>query len=294
MNSSLLSTAWRPSFAMGLTSTLSRSTVAIDRREQHGHAVGRLDHLVPGCGAHEDQHAPALLSLGDPHLLARHEIAAVHLAGEGRDPGRVGARVGLGHRERDVEAAVEEWGQEPFFEAVAAVPEDRVEAEEADVHRAAPVHAGPGRGDLLLDDGRFEDPQAAAAVGGRDGHAHPVTLDDGVVELPGKLGVAVLALPVLVAEARAQLGDPLPDVIRERRPFEVHRLPSQRLAANITGAPRFLQSLDWIAYRHHYGSSSRVPLTSASVESSSALVAISRPSVAAGSFHGIAADHRHA
>ena len=37
-----------------------------------------------------------------------------------------------------------------------------------------------------------------------------------------------------------------------------------------------------------YGSSSRTPLTSASVESSSAFVAVSWPSVAAGSFHGIA------
>ena len=87
-------------------------------------------------------------------------------------------------------------GRNRCFRLLGAVLDQRLEAEDADVDGAAPVHARARRGDLLLDDRRLGDAKAAAAVLLGDGDAEPAGLGHGVVELPGELVALVVLVPV--------------------------------------------------------------------------------------------------
>src|SRR5690606_1950531 len=83
----------------------------------------------------------------------------------------------------------------------------------SDVDTAAPVHARPGRGDLLFHDRRLGDPESPAAVLLGHREPEPSAVDDGLVEVPRELVRPVASGPVLVAEAAAQLPHRLADVL---------------------------------------------------------------------------------
>ena len=74
-------------------------------------------------------------------------VAVAH--GPRRDVGRVGAGVGLGHAERDVQRPGGDVGQVALLHLLGAVDHDRVHAEHRQVQRRRAVHARARRGDLL-------------------------------------------------------------------------------------------------------------------------------------------------
>ena len=131
--------------------------------------------------------------------------------GAGRDPAGIGAGVGLGHPERDVEIARGGAGEELRFEAVVAELGDGIEPEDREVQCGASVHRRAARGDFVEDHRGVGDPASAAAVllGQRD--ADPSAFGHPRVEVPGELVLAVAARPVVVVETRTDAADRLRD-----------------------------------------------------------------------------------
>ena len=140
---------------------------------------------------------------------------------------RVGAGVGLGHAECDVQLAARDTRQVPRLHVRRAVLHDRVHAEDREVDCAAAVHRGSGGGDLLEDGRGFRYPLAAAAVLLGDGDAHPSAGGEGGVEVPRELVALVALTPVDVVELGAETADAVPDVVEVRvGPVLARRLPS--------------------------------------------------------------------
>src|SRR6185295_19550463 len=101
---------------------------------------------------------PRLVPVDDPPVAAA--------LGARRDPGRLRARLALGHAEGlQADLAARELRQPPLLLRVGAVPQQRAHR----VHlRVARAGVAAGRVDLLEDDGRLLEAEAAAAVLGRD------------------------------------------------------------------------------------------------------------------------------
>ena len=123
----------------------------------------------------------------------------------------VRARVRLGHAERHVQVAGRRPRQERLLQPVVAEPHDRVEPEDREVQRRAPVHRRAAPRDLVEDDGGVGDPAAAAAVllGERD--PDPAALRHARVEVPREAVLPIAGGPVLVVEGATGVAHRLRD-----------------------------------------------------------------------------------
>ena len=137
-------TALRPIF--GIARRLDAVGVAVD--EEQRHPLRRLGALLERCRAGQQQDAVGLQRLRRPHLAPVDDVVVAVAHGPGRDVGRVGAGIGLGHAERDVQLAGGDVGQVLLLHLLGAVDDDRVHAEHGEVQRRRAVHAGARRGDL--------------------------------------------------------------------------------------------------------------------------------------------------
>jgi hypothetical protein len=191
--------------------------------EQQGHPVGRLGALLARCGAHQQQAHLAERGLGGPHLGPVHHVLVAVAHGSCTDRRGVGAGVGLGDAERDVQVAGGDPGQHLSGELGRTVPTNRLHAEDRQVHGRAAVHRSAGRSDLLEHHRRLADPLTAAAVLLGDRDAHPTACSERLVEVPRELVGLVLRRPVLVREVGADPADALADRLVIRRAAEVHR-----------------------------------------------------------------------
>ena len=115
----------------------------------HGHGEGGdaavLGHLVVRPGQHQ---APVgLVRVAGPHLVPGDDVVVTVPVGPGAQRGQVGAGVGLAEPLAPPVAAVDDAGEEPLLDLVAAVLEDALDQ----VAEARPGR-GAGRGQLLVDD----------------------------------------------------------------------------------------------------------------------------------------------
>jgi hypothetical protein len=108
------------------------------------------------------------------------------------------------------------------LELVGAVHDDRVHAEDGQVHRAGAVHAGARGSDLLEQDGGLRDAHPVAAVLLRRRDAEPAALGELGIELAGELVGGVLLHPVLVLEPARELADGLADRLLVLGQVKVH------------------------------------------------------------------------
>ena len=162
-------TALRPIFGIARASTPSawRST-----RNSVMPCVG-LSHCSSGV-VRVSSRMRSASSAFDVHTLRPLIDVVVAVAhGAGRDARRVGAGVGLGDAERDVQRAGGDVGQVLLLHLLGAVDDDRVHAEHGQVQRRGAVHARARRGDLLEHRRRLPDALPAAAVALGDGDADP-------------------------------------------------------------------------------------------------------------------------
>lgn len=207
--------------------------------QEEGHAVGRLGHLLARGGAGDEDDHLRLTGLGDPHLAAVDDVVVAVPPGDGEDPRRVRPRVGFGDAEADVQRAVGGAGQDLPPQPLAAVLDQGVEPEDRQVHRAAPVHPGPGGGDLLQQQGRLQDAEAATAVLLGDGHAQPAALGERLVERLREAARLVLLRPVGVGETRRQFAYGFPDGFLVLGELEIHvRQPALRSRFGYTAGNR--------------------------------------------------------
>ena len=189
MNSSLVSTALRPILGIGRIVTCSRSisanisVIPAVRLAPGSRGLVRQSSSIRSASRALVIHTFLPVTRQPPStFLANVEMLVVSVPASGSVTAN------------DVcSSPVDDPGQEALLQVLAAVVDDRLEAEDADVHGAAAAHAGAGRGDLLLDDGRLGDAQAAPAVLLGDGQAEPAALGHRVVELPGELVVGCRA-----------------------------------------------------------------------------------------------------
>ena len=161
--------------------------------------VGR--HVV---GAREQQAHLRLERLRRPDLApADDEPAVAVVDGAGGDPAGVGAGVGFGHAERDVQVAGRGARQERVAQAVVAEPHHRVEPEHRDVDRRRRVHPAARRSDPVEHQRRLGDaaPATAPSLGDRD--PDPAALGERGVELPREPVLLVARRPVRSRRSRA-------------------------------------------------------------------------------------------
>ena len=218
MKSSLLSTELRPILGIERIVTRSRSMGA-----KKGQAVGLLRALVLGLGAREQQHALGLVGVGDPHLLAADRPATVDLGGEG---GQVQwCRCRRRARSPRTRSAGRPWtraGEEALLQVLAAVGQDRLEAEDADVHRPQPPMPAPDAAISRSTMAASVTPSPPPPYSSGIVRPEPAALDDRVVELPGELVLLVALHPVAVGEPGAHGPHSLANVLVGLVHGEVH------------------------------------------------------------------------
>ena len=151
-------------------------------------------------------------------------LVAVAARRAGADRRGVGAGVGFGDTERDVQLAGGDPGQHLLGEFGRPVAAHRLHPEDRQVDRRAAVHRRTGRGDLLEHHRRLGDPLPAAAELLGDGDADPAAVGERVVEVPRELVRLVLLGPVLVGVVGADALDPLADRLVVARPAELHHV----------------------------------------------------------------------
>src|SRR5690606_37030215 len=142
--------------------------------------------------------------------------------GERANTSRVGPRIGFGDAEAHVQTAVGGARQDLLAQSRAAVLDDRVESEDGQVHRAAAVHARPGRGDLLHQQRGLQQAEPTAAVGLGDGDAEPAPVGEGPVELPRELAFGIAFGPVLVGERGGEAACSLSQTTLVVSQLEIH------------------------------------------------------------------------
>ena len=199
-----------------------RDVLGVEVGEEEGHAVGAAGGISEGRGTREEEDLGGFLGLGCPDLLAADEVVVAIATGEGRDGGCVGASVGFGDAEGDVEAPSGGLGKDALFEFGAAVADNGIEAKDREVEGGGAIHGCAGSGHLFEEDRGFGDAEASATVFGWDGDAEPTGLGEGVVEVPGELVVLVAAAPVGVIEAGSEGACLGADLLLLLGRFEIH------------------------------------------------------------------------
>ena len=125
----------------------------------------------------DQQHDLGLERLGGPDLAAGDLPAAVAVGLRAcRDAAGVGAGIGLGHAERDVEVTRHRTRQELRLQAVVAELHHRVQPEHREMQRRATVHRRAAARDLAHHDRGLADAHAAAAELLGDREAQPAAL----------------------------------------------------------------------------------------------------------------------
>ena len=89
--------------------------------------------------------------------------------------------------------------------------DDRVQAENVDVNRGTGSEGTCGMANFLHHDGRFRDPEAAAAILNRHCYPKPSAIGDRFAELMGKLVFAVFGSPITVVETVTKRSDRIPN-----------------------------------------------------------------------------------
>ena len=120
------------------------------------------------------------------------------------------AGVGLGDGERDMHLAADHFRQVAELLLLAAVEDERTDAEDRQMNRAGRRHRAARGRDFAHHERRLGDSQAAAAVALRDRDAEVAGGGDRGEEVVGKFGAPIVLAPVFVGKVCAQ-GAHLPD-----------------------------------------------------------------------------------
>ena len=172
--------------------------------EEQGHSLGRFGAFLQRGGAGEQQDAIGFEGLGGPDLATGDHILIAGSHGAGGDVGGVGAGVGFGDAERDVEAAVGDTRKVEPLHLLTAVADDRLHAEDAHVQGRGTVHRGARGGHLLQHRCCFDDATSPASVPLGNGDADPSGPGHRPVEVPGEEVRPVALGPVGIVELGAQ------------------------------------------------------------------------------------------
>ncbi len=113
------------------------------------------------------------------------------------------AGVGLGYRKRDLEFAAYDLRQITALLFLAAVADQRADAEDRQMHRAGRVHRAAGTGDLAHHQRGLGKAETASAVLFRNRDAQVSAFGERLVEIVRELVPFVLVAPILVGKAGA-------------------------------------------------------------------------------------------
>ncbi len=153
------------------------------------------------------------------------------------------AGVGLGDGERDMHLAADHFRQIAQLLLLAAVEDERADAEDRQMNRAGRRHRAARGRDFAHHEGRLGDSKAAAAVtlGNRD--AEIAGGGDRGEEVVGEFGAPIVLAPVFVRKVCAQGADLPDDLFLSFCQFEIH-LCSNRFEIEIFA--RFWRDVDWL------------------------------------------------
>ena len=181
--------------------------------------------LLVVIGTHEEEHDFGLERLARPYLATGDDPAAHPIFdGARRDPARVGASIGFGDAEGNVQVPGRGARQERVLKLIVAELHHRVEPEHRQVDRRRPVHPSARRGDAVEHERGFGDAATASAVVLGDGDTDPAAVRHRFVELPREAVLALARRPVGVVEGGTDLVDGVDDRFVIRIGGEVHGL----------------------------------------------------------------------
>ena len=132
------------------------------------------------------------------------------------------AGVGLGDGECYMHLAADDPGQVAELLLLAAVEDERADAEDRKMDRTGRRHRTASGGDFAHHEGGLGDSKSAAAVALRDRDAEVAGSGDGGEEVVGKFGAAIVLAPVLIGEVGAQRAHLPDDLVLCFGQFEVH------------------------------------------------------------------------
>jgi hypothetical protein len=139
-----------------------------------------------------------------PDLATAHDEATFAVVDRARADARgVGAGIGFGHTERDVQIAGCGPGKKRPLQPVVAELHDGIQPEHREMQCRRPVHRRTGCRHAVEHDRALRDPSPATAVLLGNGDAEPPALGHRRVERPRELVALVARRPVRVVEVRA-------------------------------------------------------------------------------------------
>src|SRR5208282_6059791 len=168
--------------------------------EEQAHAVALLVDLLEWRGAREQEHPRSLARLGGEDFAPVDQVVVAVAAGRRLDVRDVVAGVGLGDGECYMHLAADDPGQVAELLLLAAVEDERADAEDRKMDRTGRRHRTASGGDFAHHEGGLGDSKSAAAVALRDRDAEVAGSGDGGEEVVGKFGAAIVLAPVLIGE----------------------------------------------------------------------------------------------
>ncbi len=161
----------------------------------------RRSHCSSGVVRTSNRHSFRIERLRRPHLAPAHDVVIAVASRERRDRRRIGAGVGFGHAERNMQIAPSQHA------AGTSASSPRCRGAPPGAYRRSTgasrcaVHCRAGCGDLLEHDRCFADAATAAAVRLRNRDADPAGFRQRRIELPRKSMLGIERRPVLVRES---------------------------------------------------------------------------------------------